>query len=271
MSRFIGIDFSGGARPWRRSVSRPSVWIAIVEADFEKPRLVDLIPVQALAGTGAPFERLARFLSAGDFTAAGIDAPFSLPLDHMPPGGHDELLRKALALPNGPGRPFPLGKSIVELGEAVAPKSQAKPLRATEAIWAARKVNVRSTMWVKPRGGAPFAAACLRLIGLSGRPCWPWNQFEPGILCEAFPAAQLQHWGLPYMGYSGSVGATVRAGILAGLDRRVRMSSAHAQIAAENPDALDAIIAVFAAIAVASGTVVAFNAPYADGFIAVAE
>jgi hypothetical protein len=76
---------------------------------------------------------------------------------------------------------------------------------------------------------------------------------------------------LPHRGYSGSEGANVRASILAGLDERVRMSSAHAQIAAENPDALDAIIAVFAAIAVADGTVVGFNTPCVDGFIAVAE
>ena len=271
MSRFIGIDFSGGARPWRRSVSRPTVWIAVVEDSNEKRQLVELIPVQSLDGNEAPYDRLVKFLAAGDFEAAGIDAPFSLPLAHMPPGGHSELLQQVASLPNGADRPFPLGASIVALGEAVAPKFQAKPLRPTEAFWASKGVNTRSTMWNGPRGGAPFAAACLRLLELSGRPCWPWTTFQPGILCEAFPAAQLQHWRLPHRGYSGSEGANVRASILAGLDERVRMSSAHAQIAAENPDALDAIIAVFAAIAVADGTVVGFNAPYVDGFIAVAE
>jgi len=189
----------------------------------------------------------------------------------MPPGGHAELLQKVGALPNGPDRPFPSGQSIVELGEAVAPKTRPKPLRATEALWAARKVNVRSTMWIKPRGGAPMTAACLRLIERSGRPCWPWTPFKPGILCEAFPAAQLQHWGLPHMGYSGSGGANVRASILVGLNQRLRISSPYARIVSENPDALDAVITSFAAIAVSTGKALAFEGSYVDGFIAVAK
>ena len=175
MSRFVGIDFSGGAPPWRRSVGRPTVWIAVIEGSNEKRQLVELTPVQWLDGNEAPYDRLAKFLAAGDFEAAGIDAPFSLPLAHMPRGGHSELLRQIGSLPNGSDRPFPLGASIVALGEAVAPKVQAKPLRPTDAFWTSKGVNTRSTMWNGPRGGAPFAAACLRLLERSGRPCWPWR------------------------------------------------------------------------------------------------
>jgi Protein of unknown function (DUF429) len=218
-----------------------------------------------------PFDRLVKLLAAGDFEAAAIDAPFSLPSAYMPPGGHLELLRRVAALPDGPDRPFPIGESIIELGEAVAVKDRAKPLRQTEKDWASRDVNTRSTMWNGPRGGAPFAAACLRLLERSGRPCWPWATFQPGILVEAFPAAQLRHWGLPHQGYSGPRSANVRAMILSSLNARLRVSAFHAQIIVENTDALDAVIAVFAGLAVAKRAVVGFRAPYADGFIAVAE
>jgi len=271
MSTFIGIDFSGGARPWRRSVSHPTVWLAIVQDGGDGLRLIELMPVQSLQGNEMPFDRLVKLLAAGDFEVAAIDAPFSLPSAHMPPGGHPELLRRVAALPDGPDRPFPLGESIIELGEAVAPKDQAKPLRQTEKDWASRGVNTRSTMWDRPRGGAPFAAACVRLLERSGRPCWPWATFQHGILVEAFPAAQLRHWGLPHQGYSGPLSANVRAKILAKLNERLRVSAFHAQIIIENTDALDAVIAVFAGIAVAKRAVVGFRVPYADGFIAVAE
>ena len=191
MSRFIGIDFSGGARPWRISVRNPTVWIATVRDSGSMLGLEQVIPVQSLEGAGLPFDRLIQFLRAGDFEVATIDAPFSLPVAHLPPGGHVELLEQVRALPNGPDRPFPTGASIVTLGEAIAPKVQPKPLRQTETFWVSRKVNTRSTMWNGPRGGAPFAAACLRLLERSGRPVWPWTAFQNGILGEAFPAAQL--------------------------------------------------------------------------------
>jgi hypothetical protein len=271
MSIFLGIDFSGGARPWRRSVSRPTVWIAIVGDSGDGPRLTELMPIQALPRDEPPFDRLVKLIAAGDFEAAAIDAPFSLPSAHMPPGGHPGLLRQVAALPDGPDRSFPLGASIVELGKTVAPIVQAKPLRQTERDWMSKGVNTRSTMWNGPRGGAPFAAACLRLLERSRRPCWPWADFQPGILVEAFPAAQLHQWGLPHQGYSESQNAKVRASILASLSERLRMSSRHAQVIVESADALDAVVAVFAGVAVANRAVVGFSVSYPDGFIAVAE
>jgi len=58
---------------------------------------------------------------------------------------------------------------------------------------------------------------------------------------------------------------------LASLNERLRVSAFHAQLIVENTDALDAVIAVFAGIAVAKRAVVGFTVPYVDGFIAVAE
>jgi hypothetical protein len=112
---FVGIDFAGGSRPWRTSVSRPPVWIAIVSG-ADEPRLERIAPVQALDGDGTPFERLVRLLATDNFEAAAIDAPFSLPNAHMPQGGQTELLRNVRAIPNAPDRPFPSGADILNLG-----------------------------------------------------------------------------------------------------------------------------------------------------------
>lgn len=79
--------------------------------------------------------------------------------------------------------------------------------RHTESEWQTRGVNVRSTLWNGPRGGAPFTVACLTLLHRTGRPIWPWCRDEKNCLVEAFPAAQLRHWKLPFIGYNGVKGA----------------------------------------------------------------
>ena len=88
-ARFLGIDFSGGAAPWRPVCAKPTVWIAALEG----PRLADLRPVQKLDGDSHPFDNLVTLLAEGRYRAAAIDAPFCLPEAHMPPGGHAQLLR----------------------------------------------------------------------------------------------------------------------------------------------------------------------------------
>src|SRR5258705_6882568 len=108
MPTFLGIDFSGGARPWRHLVRIPTVWIAFVEDIDGELLLRNLLPVQALEGPGSPFDRLTALLRAGHFEAATIDAPFSLPVAHLSPEGHGGLLRHVRDLPNGPDRPFPM-------------------------------------------------------------------------------------------------------------------------------------------------------------------
>lgn len=96
-----------------------------------------------------PFRRLCDELSKGDFNAAALDAPFS----------------------------------ILTVTGAPPPLSLPKPLRATEAYWRDQGINVRSTLWNGPRGGAPFAAACITLLHRAGRPVWPWAK-APGMLVE---------------------------------------------------------------------------------------
>jgi hypothetical protein len=245
------------------------VWIAGAELDSSKLKLVSLEPVQDLSGSGNRFQRLVEFLGAADYVAAAIDAPFSIPSAHMPPGGHRALLDLVSALPNAQDRPFPKGGELVALAERACTKASAKPLRECEKYWAKRGVNTRSTLWNGPRGGAPFAAACLALINRCHRPCWPWKQTSQGLLVEAFPAAQLRQWNLPYQGYSGDEGASVRRQIAAAIAHRIEISETFMPLILDSPDALDAVIAIFGGIAVSSGAL-AVAAPHdtQEGWIA---
>ena len=264
---YLGIDFSGGAAPWQARCAKPTVWIASLE-DEASPRLTDLRPVQDLSGTEDPFAKLVSRLRCGDFVAAGIDAPFSIPAEYLPPGGHRALLAHVATLPDAADRPFPSGAALVALAEEVEPLRSKKPMRDTEGVWAKRGVNTRSTLWNGPRGGAPFTAACLALLGRAGRPLWPWDN-GPGMLVEAFPAAQLKTWGLPHNGYGKPEQRDARETILAGFAGRLLFNAAQRATMLETPDALDAVLAAFAGIA-AIRHGVPDRIP-ADGLIAVAE
>jgi hypothetical protein len=246
-ARFLGIDFSGGAGPWRPRCARPSVWIASLEG----PRLVELIPVQALPGDGEPFERLVSFLAAGRFRAAAIDAPFALPARHMPSGGHAQLLRDVAGLPQADDRPFPRGAALLEYARRHAAIESAKPTRETERQYAA----TRSTLWNGVRPGAPFAAACLTLLARAGRPVWPWKD-GPGMMVEAFPAAQLKAWGLPHANYSAVEERKTRATIIGHLEeaRHLMIDAADRKQMLASADALDAVLAAFGGKAAANRT-----------------
>lgn len=248
-ARFLGIDFSGAAAPWRATCSRPTVWIAVLEG----ARLIDLRPVQKLDPGSAPFDSLVNLLRAGQFRAAAIDAPFSLPDPHFPDGGYAELLDDVGMLPPASDRPFPTGPQLIELAERYAPKQNAKPHRATERAWS--RATPRSTLWWKPRGGAPFAAACMTLLSRTGRPIWPWKN-APGMLVEAFPAAQLHAWSLPHMKYTGVDAGPVRTKIIAEIQRRqgIAIAPADHREMQRTPDALDAFLATFAGRAAANRT-----------------
>ncbi len=262
---YLGIDFSGGADPWKARCSRPTVWVAAIENNVA-PRLTNLRPVQSLPGDGEPFTRLLALLRAGDFAAAGIDAPFAIPAKYLPPGGHVELLYRVGRLSPMLDRPFASGAALVGLAAEIAPLDQKKPHRETERVWVERGVNTRSTLWNGPRGGAAFAAACLTLLARSGRPVWPWN-CGPGMLVEAFPAAQLRTWALPHSGYSKPEQHDAREQILIGLAKRLDFTASQRDSMLGSPDALDAVIAAFAAIAaVREGAPADYPA---DGLIAV--
>jgi hypothetical protein len=263
-SRFLGIDFSGAAGPWRASCSRPTVWIATLEGF----RLADLRSVQDVDGDGEPFENLVALLKEGRYRAAAIDAPFSIPKNHLPPGGHAELLKAVAKMPAGDGKPFPGGDSLFAFAQKVhAYDPNRKVMRETERTCGA---VARSTLWHGKDGdgrsgrpGTPFTAACLCLLSRAGRPIWPWKD-APGMLVEAFPMAQLKHWGLPWHKYGP---AEKDAGVAEIAERRARrkaiiegirtrtqfdISPSLSRLMIDQPDALDAFIAAFGGRAAAN-------------------
>ncbi|RYZ15122.1 MAG: DUF429 domain-containing protein [Alphaproteobacteria bacterium] len=244
-ARFLGIDFSGGAGPWRRVCAKPTVWIAALEG----PRLVDLRPVQKLDGDADPFDNLVALLGEGRYRAAAIDAPFCLPEAHMPAGGHAQLLRDIAKLPAADDRPFPRGADLLAYATTHAPLASQKPARLTERQHHA----TRSTLWNGSRPGAPFAAACLTLLARSQRPIWPWAD-APGMLVETFPAAQLKAWGLPNAGYADDEGRTVRAKIVTHLEesKHLMIAPTDRRELLRSADALDAVLAAFGAKAAAN-------------------
>ena len=246
-ARFLGIDFSGGSGPWKTVCSRPTVWIATLEAF----RLMELQPVQNLPGDGAPFDRLVALLREGRFRAAAIDAPFSLPEAHMPSGGHPELLKRIAMMPLADDRPFPRGQAIVDFAQSIQPFDPTiKTWRETERSCGAL---ARSTLWNGARPGAPFTAACLTLLHRTHRPIWPWKDAH-GMLVEAFPAAQLRAWNLPSANYSEPEGKPLRAKIVATLEKNQHLDiePGFRRTMLASPDALDAVIAAFAARAAAN-------------------
>jgi hypothetical protein len=126
-------------------------------------------------------------------------------------------------------------------------------------------------MWAGPRGGAPFAAACLRLLEMVGRPIWPWaTDDQSGVLGEAFPAAQLRKWALPHQNYSRDDQVASREQIIESLNERVAIGKAEEQAMLRSADAVDAVIAAFAAVHIVRDKVFDTVKPSEEGLIAVA-
>ena len=235
---------------WRQGCRRSNVWIARVQADSGLYALRDLQVVQDLPGTGTPFERLVALLMDDCYDAAAIDAPFSLPATYVP-GGYTALLDAVANRPHD-GRPFPKAAELLAAVDPPLLPRGRKVYRETERMWIDRGVNTRSTVWAGARGGAAMTVACLRLLHESNCPVWPWmGNAHQGCLVEAFPAAQLQAWGLPHQKYNGrdAVQQANRETIISGIEKRIDVGPFREQLMI-NADALDAVIAAFAGIAV---------------------
>jgi hypothetical protein len=102
-----------------------------------------------------------------------------------------------------------------------------------------------------------MTAACLKLLHLAERPIWPWKpaHYEK-ILCEAFPAAQLKTWGLPFEGYNGcNDEAQVKRREIVDylIDQKNLQIGQHKTEMLENADALDAVLCAYAAKAIKTG------------------
>jgi hypothetical protein len=251
---FLGIDFSGSPSQWRQRAGASAVWVAQI-AGITKPVLLDLRRVQDLPGDLPPFARLVALLRAGDFRAAGIDAPCCPPTSYFS-GTREALLDAVRALPRD-GRPFATGARLVGLlAPELAPRGR-HVHRATEQHWRKQRINVRSVLWNGPRGGAPFAAACLTLIAESGIAVWPWSARETKpLLVETFPAGQLRSWNLPWFGYNRTTpeAQRTRRAIISGIVKRtgLTLSRRDCRLMIGSADALDSVLCALAARAVAT-------------------
>jgi hypothetical protein len=232
-----------------------------------------LIPVQELDGIGHPFDRLSAFLNRKISGVAAIDAPFSLPqaLSEKP----EVVWKKVLEL-RSDDRPFARGASLIsEFVPHLAPRGQ-KILRRTEMCWRARGINVRSSLWNGPRGGAPFAAACMTLLARHQGPIWPFKASGDGIvLAEGFPAAQLVQWNLPSKKYDGPSDSARenRKSILDALCERhgLSLDADQESKCIESADALDAVLCLYGAAALAHDELVEKSGVHdsTEGIIAV--
>lgn len=186
--------------------------------------------------------------------AGAIDAPFSIPWWFFGQSiiDHRELLIAINGLRLNSKIDFPTGNEFIACVAAGIPFQFTKPLRVTESYWRGRSVNIRSAVWSGYRPGAPFASACIKLLANAARPLWPWAHMENSPLIEAFPAAQLCHWGLPFERFNGLAGQVNRAAIVADLvaNRGLQMADTLQAIILENADALDAVLCCYAARAV---------------------
>src|SRR5262249_36782515 len=120
--------------------------------------------------------------------------------------------------------------------------------------------------------GAPMSAACLTLLHASGAPIWPWTTAHPGLLVEAFPAAQLKTWRLPYVGYNRAAGRgpSIRAGIIEGIEQRIAIDGFRDELQ-KSADVIDAVVCAFAAVAVTASAIAVqpSDASSTEGWIAV--
>ena len=88
MSRFLGIDFCGNHLMWPPGCGRSNVWNSDVRKVGEHLVLERLLRIRELLGDDHSLERLAAPLREGNFDAAGIDAPFSVPREFIPHYGY---------------------------------------------------------------------------------------------------------------------------------------------------------------------------------------
>jgi hypothetical protein len=248
----VGIDFSGNHAMWSPGCRRTNVWVAMGALKGDDVVLGSLVPVQDLSSSLHPFSALADFVNGLEEGYVGIDAPFSLPAEFISEGG--VLAWQEVARLTPVDRPFPRGGQLVGAFAPNLPSRGAKVFRETEKYWISKGVNVRSTTWAGPRGGAPFAVACMTLLaGLRGS-VWSLTDGQGAVIVEAFPAAQLRHWGLPFTQYSGREHPALmnRRSILVGMEERGLLIDPRDRLKCEaSPDALDAVVCMFAGIAVA--------------------
>jgi hypothetical protein len=116
-----------------------------------------------------------------------------------------------------------------------------------------------------------MTVACLTLLGQAQRPIWPFAaNSSSGLVVEAFPAAQLRVWNLPFDRYNGSTESARnrRWQILEGLRTRIDIKG-HDEDLLASADAMDAVLCTFAGVAVKRSVLARPAQASIEGWIAV--
>lgn len=132
---------------------------------------------------------------------------------------------------------------------------EAYRLRRTD-VWVWRHVGGSPPLSVATdRIALPAMRAASLLSRLPERP--PVD--GTGLVVEAYPAAALRRWGLPWRGYKGKANAGARAGLVAAFLERtspwLRIGAGHEARCRQRDDAFDALVAALIARAAAAGLV----------------
>ncbi|NLF05947.1 MAG: DUF429 domain-containing protein [Actinomycetales bacterium] len=144
-------------------------------------------------------------------------------------------------------------------GSLVAPASSARAWRRPLTM-RATDLHVHATTGLTPLSVSAdrIAHAALRLTAIlatlesRGVPC---ARDGSARVVEAYPAAALQTWGLPFRGYKRGAGTTARAGLVDRLQERAPWLElgAFEQTCCASDDALDAVVCALIARAAAVG------------------
>lgn len=182
-------------------------------------------------------------------------------LDEVRVGAEDDSLIDAVTGAAKAGIDVPLGwpRRFVALLAAHAMLEQPAP-ESTGDDWR-RSLAMRATdLEVHRRTGlTPLSVATDRIA----HPALRWAGIEArlrdrgldvardgsGAICEVYPAATLQTWGLTHRGYKGAKNEAPRAALVASLSERMPSLdwNGHRALCSSEDDALDAVIAALTA------------------------
>jgi Protein of unknown function (DUF429) len=119
-----------------------------------------------------------------------------------------------------------------------------------------------------------MTAACLKLLHEADCRIWPRERSGRRSLVEAFPPAQLCHWGLRYEAYNRNTRkeSAVRRSLVSSVGMRIQLGDFRESME-QCADALDAVVCALAANAAATGHVLSYagDSLEAEGLIAVAS
>lgn len=183
-------------------------------------------------------------------------------------GATDELITRAVMEADKAGIDCPLGWpekfvkfiSAHHTGNVIVPAEVAGPEWRSTLAYRVTDKAVHDTTHLMPLSVAAdriayTAMRCAGLLAQLARKGQPVDRCGTGVVVEVYPAASLNHWGLPHRGYKGtgnakSLGQVVDALLVAAPWLTL---GPHEDKCRHSDDALDAVIAALTARAATKG------------------